>query len=553
MIRKAKVASLLLALSVVMGCSRSDADLVLINGNIHTLDEKQPHATALASKHGKIVFVGDDEGARKRASESARIIDLRGATVVPGLIDAHGHMRNLGRFLSQVSLVGTTSKDEIIARVREAAATTPKGRWIQGRGWDQNDWDVQVFPTRHDLAEFTDHPVYLRRIDGHAAWVNDVALEIAGITTDTPDPSGGRIVRHGNGEPTGVLVDNAEDLVSEKIPPASDAELDDWMRLAVRHCNELGLVGVHDAGTRSRHLSSYERLTAAGDMSLRVYAMLSADEMGLVEGYFDEGPTTTADGRVVIRSFKMYVDGALGSRGASLLVPYRDDPGNFGLLVEDPNRLVELTERGVEAGFQACAHAIGDRGNRIMLDIYEDVLRGRRPEKYRLRIEHAQVVSLDDIHRFAAIGVVPSMQPTHCTSDMYWAEERVGPERIEGAYAWRTLLDDGNRIPFGSDFPVESANPLWGIYAAITRQDHSGWPADGWHPEQRVTREEALRGFTIDAAWAEFAEKERGTLTKGKRADITVLDRDILAVPPAEILQTEVRYTIVDGDVVYEQ
>ncbi|MDH3197900.1 MAG: amidohydrolase [Candidatus Krumholzibacteria bacterium] len=532
------------------GQAPPEADLI-VTGTIVTMTRAAARAEAVAVRDGRIMYVGDEAGARAHAGASTRWIDARGV-VLPGLVDAHGHLRNLGRLLHTLQLTGTRSKEAVVARVREAQAESAPGQWIYGRGWDQNDWEAQAFPTWQDLEGTGANPVYLRRVDGHAAWVNRAALEIAGVTRDTPDPPGGRILRDARGEPTGVLVDKATDLVYLRIPEPSDQELDAWMRSAVVHCNEAGLTGVHDAGTGRRVLDSLRRLARAGALTLRVYAMLDADEPDLIDAQLAAGPSVELDGYLTIRAVKAYADGALGSRGAALLEPYSDEPSQAGLVITTPDSLRALSARAAAAGFQMCTHAIGDRGNRMALDAYAAVFGGPDHDGRRFRVEHCQVLAPDDIPRFAALGVIASMQPAHATSDMYWAEARVGGERIRGAYAWRTLLDSGAALAFGSDFPVESVSPLLGIHAAAARQDAEGWPEGGWYPEQRLSVEEAVRAFTVGAAYAAFQEAELGTIAVGRRADLTVLDRDIFAAPAAEILAVRVDYTIVGGAIVYE-
>jgi len=560
-VRDAKIAVLtaVFVTLATLGCTADDAvdstgtaDFIFYGGNIYTMVEGGPTAEAVVVKGDRIVYAGAFAGAKKFSGEGTTQIDLDGAAMIPGLVDAHAHLRSLGRYLAQLKLEAAESPAVVREMVLEAQKSTPPGRWIQGRGWDQNDWEVKEFPTWRDLSGTEGNPVYFRRVDGHAAWVNSAALELCGVTGDTPDPDGGRIIRGPDGEPTGVFVDNAMDLISDNIPDASPEEIDEWMLAAVRHCNSLGLVGMHDAGIDEDDLASFERLYDRGEMSLRVYCMLSTDDEDLefAEAQVRRGPREAAGGRVTVRAIKLYADGALGSRGAAMLAPYSDDPGNTGLLVDPPAELERLTRLALDNGFQVCTHAIGDRGNRVILDAYEKALAGRAGDP-RLRVEHAQIVSLEDIPRFKRLGVIPSMQPTHCTSDMYWAQDRVGPQRVLGAYAWRRFLEDGNRIPCGSDFPVEGANPLWGVYAGVTRQDHSGWPDGGWYPGQRLTMEEVVRGFTIDAAYAGFSENETGTIEAGKLADLTVLDKDPFAVAPVEIIATRATMTVVGGEIVY--
>jgi predicted amidohydrolase YtcJ len=530
-------------------------DLVFYNGAIYSMDAKSTTPAAVAVSGGRVVWSGDLAGAERLAGADARWIDLEGETMLPGLVDAHGHLKSLGRSLAQLQLEGTTSPGQVREMVLEAAKRSPAGSWIQGRGWDQNDWDVKEFPTWRDLEGVEGHAVFLRRVDGHAVWVNRKALELCGVTRDSADPEGGRIVRDADGNPTGILIDNAVDLVSVRIPDPTPYELDGWLLSAIRHCNSLGLVGMHDAGTTADVLESLDRISRRGELTLHVYCMLSSEkkDSGFLQAELERGPHEEAGGMVVVRAIKLYADGALGSRGAALLEAYSDDTGNMGLLIDSTEKLESISRQALERGFQVCTHAIGDRGNRVILDVYESLLSGNAGADRRFRVEHCQIVSPQDIQRFRKLGVIPSMQPTHATSDMYWAEARVGKERIAGAYAWRKFLDGGNRLPLGSDFPVESANPLWGIYAAVTRQDRDGWPDGGWYPEQRMTVTEAVTGFTVDAAYAEFGENDRGTIEVGKRADFTVIDRDIFRVPPSEILEARVTLTVVGGRLVYER
>lgn len=549
--------ALLILTAVVVAlasCSREgsqSADIVLFNGVIHTMADSS-RATAIAIRGDRIVYVGDDEGMRAFRGKNTRAIDLSGQMVLPGLVDAHGHLDNLGRFLEDVDLVGTTSRADMLQRVRDAQTRTPAGGWIHGRGWDQNDWEDTAFPTWRDLAGTEANPVYLDRVDGHAVLLNRAALDAAGITRATPDPAGGRIERDAKGEPTGVLVDNAEKLVLEKIPPDTDADYDRRLSRALAECNRLGLVGVHDAGTDPRVLASLRRLGERGALTLNIYAMLDSDYPALVRSFFESGPSTEFDGRLVLRSVKLRADGALGSRGAALLAPYDDDPGNVGLLVDEPDSLYLWTREALRAGFQVCTHAIGDRGNRVTLDAYQKALEEVPSPDARLRIEHCQVVDTSDIPRFAALNVIASMQPTHATSDMPWAARRVGEERLQGAYAWRTFLNSGAVLAFGSDFPVESVNPLWGLYAAVTRTDHAGNPPGGWRMAEALTMAEAVRAFSAGAAYAAFDDGDAGVIAVGKRADLSVFDHDLFTVPPRAILASHCTLTMVRGVVVYE-
>ncbi len=530
------------------------ADLLLFNGVVHTMDAAVPTADAVAVRGDRIVALGEDALALR--GETTRAMDLKGKAVLPGLHDAHAHFLGLGKTLQNLDLKGTTSAQEVGDRVRAACAGAAPDEWIYGRGWDQNDWEVAEFPSWRDLHGCDDNPVYLSRVDGHALWANDVALRKAGIHKGTADPDGGRILRDANGIPTGVLVDNAETLVLELVPAPSHEQLVERAMLAQEECLRLGLTSVTDAGVDAAGFAVYEELGSEGRLKIRIHAMVQG-QAELIEQQLALGPRSGLyDHHLGVRAIKLYADGALGSRGAALLAPYSDEPDHSGLVVTDPDEIHDVCVRALQRGFQVCTHAIGDRGNRVALDAYERALADVRAENgdlpdHRFRVEHAQVLHLDDIPRFAALGVLPSMQPTHATSDMPWAEARLGADRLAGAYAWRRLLDTGARMPLGSDFPVESADPLWGIYAAITRQDHAGEPAGGWLPDQRLTAHEAVQGFTLDAAYGSFEEDLKGSLVVGKLADLVVLDRDILAVDPARIPQAEVVLTVVGGEVVH--
>ena len=528
------------------------ADLILRRGVFYPVQPAGRVEGSLAVRGGRIVYLGPDAGVEKLRGPRTQVLDLHGRAVTPGLIDAHSHFMGLGRALQQVDLVGTTSFQEIVARVREAASRAPAGTWIRGHGWDQNDWPEKAFPTHEALsAAVPDHPVWLSRIDGHAALVNARAMEILGIDAAIKDPSGGRFLRDASGRPTGVLVDNAMDVVEGKMPEPTEADREHALRLATRHCAEVGLTTVTDMGIGDGDYRAYAALKKAGELPLRA-ALFLTDNGALLAHWFERGPEIDPEARLTVRGVKMYIDGALGSRGAALIEPYNDDPGNLGLLVSTGPHLEEVSRRALAKGFQVAIHAIGDRGGLVALDAMERALGGPRPEA-RFRLEHAQVLRLQDIERMARLGVIASMQPTHATSDMPWAGDRVGAARLAGAYAWRKVLNAGGRLALGSDFPVESADPRLGLYAAVTRQDLQGNPAGGWFPGERLTREEALRGFTLDAAWSLFLDQEVGSLEVGKRADLVVFARDPMTVPEAEIPRAEIDYTMVDGQVVYER
>ena len=540
-------------LLILLALQQAPADLIVTNARIYTSDVNRPVAEALAVRDGLIAFVGSNRGALALAGPKTERLDLSGRTVIAGMVDAHAHLLGLGQALRTVNLVGTKSYDEVIARVVERAKTARPGEWIRGRGWDQNDWADTRFPTHAALSRAVpNNPVYLTRVDGHAALVNAKALELAQVTAATPDPAGGRLIRDSANNPTGVLVDNAQAVVGRVIPAASPAELREQTLAAIAEANRWGLTGIHDAGVDAPGIDVYEALAKEGRYNLRNYVMVRASD-SVLDAYMRRGPQQRLyGGRLWIRAIKLVADGALGSRGAALLEPYSDDPGNTGLLTTPPERIKSVAVRALRAGFQVNVHAIGDRANRIVLDQFEAALREVPTADHRFRIEHAQILSYQDIPRFAELDVIPSMQGSHQTSDMYWAPNRLGLARLSGAYAWRSLLNTGVIIPNGSDFPVEAVNPLISFHSFITRQDADNYPPGGWMPEQRTTRQEALWSITLWPAYASFMEKESGTLTAGKFADFVVLDRDIMTVAAEEILRTRVLMTVLAGRTVYK-
>ena len=529
------------------------ADLVITAPAIVTLDAARPRATAVAVRAGRVVAVGTAEEMKPHLGRATRRIHLKEGAVVPGLGDAHLHVEGMGDALETVDLVGAATLEEAVGRVRARASTLPAGEWVRGRGWDQNDWPGKAFPTAAALDAATgERPAFLRRVDGHAAWVNTRALALAGITAATADPSGGRILRAPDGSPSGVLVDAAMDLVASKIPAATREARKRRIARGLRAAAEAGLTAVHDAGVDLEAVALYKELLAEGPLPVRAYLMIRGPEEFLDHAATLRPEVGLGDGQLTVRAVKVVADGALGSRGALLLSPYADESGTRGLLTVDPATFRRMLERAVALGFQVNTHAIGDAANRLVLDAYQQAFGGGGAPERRFRIEHAQVVAPQDVPRFKALGVVPSVQPTHCTSDMYWATDRLGERRAEGAYLWRTFLDLGLRLPAGSDAPVESAAVVAGLYAAVTRQDAKGWPEGGWHPRERVSAEEALRMFSADVAWAAFEEEDRGVIAAGKRADFTVLSRDPTAVPPADLLKTQALVTVVGGRVVHD-
>jgi predicted amidohydrolase YtcJ len=534
------------------------ADVHLLTAaRIHTSDPAQPQVEAMVwDASGRVLAVGDAKALLARYPDAERV-DAGDATVVPGLIDAHGHVMGLGYALMQADLTGARDKAEVVARLKAYEKTLPEGAWLLGGGWDQNDWPEKAFPTAADLdAAFPDRPVWLDRVDGHAGWANSAAMTavekaMSGRTLAGDwQPDGGRILRDGD-KATGVFVDGAMGLVSEVLPAPDDAYRTQALERALAAAARDGLTGVHDMGVSSTDLALYKRFADAGKLSLRIDAYANGDGQALAD-LCEHGAYRHPGGRLEMRGVKLFIDGALGSRGAALLTDYSDEPGNRGLLVTDPATYEGSVRKAKGCGVQVATHAIGDRGNRIVLDTYERVLGDDAKSDHRWRVEHAQIVSPEDIPRFAPLGVIASMQPTHATSDMPWAEERLGKERLFGAYAWQRFLHSGAHLALGSDFPVESPDPRLGLYAAVTRQDRDGQPPGGWLPDQRLSAAEALRGFTADAAYAGFDEKQVGKLAPGLRADFVILAEDPLAVPASQLDDLEIESTWVDGKPVYE-
>jgi len=520
------------------------ADLVVNNATIYTSNPAQPRAKAMAIRNGRIVAIGDN--VRAHIGPKTQVMDLRGAAVIPGLIDSHVHMSGLGQLLETADLRHVKTVAEVAAMVKARAARAPKGSWIRARNWDQTNWGGE-FPLHAALTEAApEHPVFLTRVDGHAGWVNQKAMELAGIDDKTPDPMGGKIIRDSAGRATGVLIDRAQGLVGAKIPGATDDEIVSRLRAAARECARLGLTSVHDAGVGEQELRAYRKLLTAGQLPVRVYAMIGG-EGRMWTRFLETGPEINE--RLTVRSIKLMADGAMGSRGAAFWQPYADDPGNTGLMILKQETVERVARQALEKGFQVNTHAIGDRANRMVLDAYGKVL-GENNAK-RFRVEHAQAISLPDFALFKKFDVIASMQSTHATSDMRWALARLGPDRISGAYAQKRMLKAGVIVANGSDFPVEEPNPLMGFYAAVSRQDAAGMPAGGWRPEERFTRDEALRSWTWAGAYAAFEEGWKGTLEPNKVADFLVLSGDVMKLPLAELPKVKVRMTFLAGQTVY--
>lgn len=537
------------------GCARpastDDATLIIVNARIYTVDADQPEAQALAIRGDRLAIVGTNDEALALRGTGTQVIDAGGRAVIPGLHDAHGHVLGLGQSLQQVDLRGTGSAQAVVDAVRARAQTLPAGQWVVGRGWDQNDWPGVAWPTAAALdAAIPDRPVYLSRVDGHAAWVNSAAMRAAGLTGATADPEGGRVLRGPDGRPSGVLIDTAMGLVARHIPAADRDTRRAQLRLADDTAARLGLTMVHDAGVAWDDALLYREVADAGALKTRLYVMLRPPR----DGETLPTPVIGHAGHLVnVRAVKLVADGALGSRGAALHEPYTDEPGTRGLLVTPPERLHAQALAAVKAGYQPCIHAIGDRANTAVLDLFEQLQRdvpGSRA--LRMRNEHAQILRASDIPRFAALDVIASVQATHATSDMPWVADRIGEQRTrEGAYMWQALRRSGARLANGSDFPVEEPNPMLGFHAAITRQDREGRPPGGWMADQRLTRAEALHSFTAGAAYAAHLERELGSVRPGMFADVLVLSADIMQVPAAEVLSARPLLTIRGGRVTF--
>lgn len=500
---------------------------------------------------GKVLARGGDELITRYPG--ARQLNGQGKTLLPGLIDGHGHVLGLGQNLSQVDLRTSSSEAQAVAQVAAFAKTQPQAQWILGRGWNQVLWPTQQFPGLSLLDEaISDKPVWLTRVDGHAGWANSKALQLAGITKDSIDPPGGQIMRDAKGNPTGVLIDNAMLLLEKQIPQQNEAERQAALKAAFDHLLSLGITSTHDAGVDAANLASYQQLQQQQQIPLRIYAMLAATDPQL-PAWLKAGPIDDPMDILDVRSVKIYGDGALGSRGAALIDAYSDKAGEKGLLVTQPDALTELMKMTIQAGFQANVHAIGDYANKLALDRFEILTNAEQRKQGRHRIEHAQIVAPKDIPRFASLGILPSMQPTHATSDKNMAGARLGVARLRGAYAWRSFVDQGSRIVGGSDYPVELANPFFGLHAAVTRQDQQNQPAGGWLPEQKLNLTEALRAFTVDAAYGAYQDEAMGSLLPGMWADFILVDRDIGTLPAEQLWQAQVLQSWVGGNLRYQR
>lgn len=554
--RKWRLVFFLVGLFIEGMARAEDADLLLTNGNVHTVREKQPKAEAIAVKANRIVFVGSNEDAKK--FHAAKIVDLHGSTVVPGFTDSHCHIFGIGEREMRLNLEGTNSLEDFLGRVKERVDKTGPGKWISGRGWIETFWKPPQFPTRHDLDKIApNNPVFLTRADGHASIANSAALKIARIDKNTPDPFGGQILKK-NSEPNGMLLDNAQDLVARNIPKPTEDEREEALLRGIDREVKLGWCGIQNAGSHKEDVDLIRKAFETGKIKIRfVNAVYGPGEDA--QSFLREGSIIDAfDHHFTQRTIKVLVDGALGSRGAALLKPYSDAPETSGLLRQKPEELRPMFEEALRRGIQVETHAIGDRANRLILDLYEQAFKAVPPEERKIReprwrIEHAQIVDPDDIPRFAELGVIPSMQPSHAISDLFFAPARLGMDRLVGAYAWQSFIKSGCIIAGGSDAPVERGEPMIEFYAAVARKSIKGKSGEGWHPEQAVSRKDALKMFTIWPAYAAFQERDKGSIEVGKLADFTVLSQDIMKIPETEILETRNDMTVIGGEIIYSR
>jgi predicted amidohydrolase YtcJ len=537
----------------------ASADLVFKNGNVYTANDKAPQAQAIAIKGDRIVFVGANADVQRFVGPNTRVVDLQGKTVLPGFTDSHQHLSGVGQREMTLNLEGTTSLEDFLAKVKARVDQARPGDWITGRGWIETHWKPPVFPTRSDLDKVApNNPMILARADGHGSVANSAALNLAGITKDTPNPFGGEISKDKqSGEPNGMLLDSAQGLVRRRVPPTSAEDAERAVVLGVKRNIELGWTQIQDAGGGYNDVEIFKKLYAAGTIKLRIYKAVHGPGPSATR-LLNEGPTIGAfENRFTFRTIKVVSDGALGSRGAALHDPYSDAPDTSGFLTVKAEELRPMLVDALRKGIQVETHAIGDRANRFVLDEYEAALKAvpvaeRKVADPRWRMEHAQIVTPSDIPRFAKLGIIPSMQPSHAIGDLFFAPSRVGIKRLNGSYAWESFIKSGLVVPGGSDAPVERGEPMIEFYAAVARKDQKGFSGEGWHPEEAVTRAQALKMFTLWPAYAAFEEKLRGSIEVGKLADLTILSADIMKIPETEILKTRCVMTVINGEIVFE-
>lgn len=539
------------------------ADLLIHHGSLYTVNPDQPRAEAVASKEGRIVFVGSNEAAKAFIGPQTRQINLEGHTLIPGFIESHAHLMGLGHSKLNLDLSQVGNYDELIALVEEAVRKAKPGEWIQGRGWHQSKWTpqpatmVRGFQTHHRLSEVSpNNPVWLKHASGHAGFANAKAMEVAGVHGRSTFSEGGEIIKDAQGKPTGIFNERAQGLITQHIPEATASQNDQALELAIEECLRHGICSFQDAGSSQEDIDRFQRFLSEDRLGINLWVMLSGGNPGLLENWYQQGPSIDPEGRLTIRAIKMYADGALGSRGAWLLKPYTDMPGHTGHAVMDMNQIEQVAHQGLEHGFQVCVHAIGDRANQEVLDRFQAAFEANpdAARDHRFRIEHAQHLHPEDIPRFSKLGVIASMQGIHMASDRPWAIDRLGQQRIlEGAYVWQKLIQSGAKVINGTDAPVEPVSPIASFYASVSRKTLRGTPEGGYEADQKMTREQALRSYTLDAAYGGFEEHLKGSLEVGKRADFTVLSQDIMTVPEEKLLATKVLYTIVGGKVRYER
>ena len=559
---------LLLTFSCGLNESAEKADVVYKNGMVYTMDDNAPEAKAVAVKNGRIIYVGTTSGVAAHEGEATKIIDLKGQTMTPGFIESHAHLMGIGYNKLELDLMYVKTYDELVEKVAEAVEKAEPGQWITGRGWHQSKWIevpekvVKGFQTHDQLSAVSpDNPVYLSHASGHASFANAKAMQLAGVNRLSIESlsakvEGGEIIKDELGNPTGVFTERASSLVGRLVPQNDEERNDLALEMAIQECLEKGITSFHDAGSGQATIDRLQRFKDAGKLGIRMYVLLTGRSPELLEEWYKRGPMIdTEDHFLTVRSIKLNCDGALGSRGAWLLEGYTDRPDHTGHETLPMEMVTEVSDKGLELGFQVCSHAIGDRANREILDRYEEAIK-KNPEgakDHRFRIEHAQHLHPDDIPRFGSLGVIPAMQAVHMSSDRPWAIDRLGEKRIvEGAYVWQKLLQSGSKIINGTDAPVEPVDPLPSFYASVSRRTLAGLPEGGYEPDQKMSRTEALRSFTLDAAYGEFEEDFKGSIEVGKAADFTVFDKNIMTIPENDILKAKVAMTIVNGKVAYE-
>lgn len=552
------IATLSIILLFITGCSNEQnndtATMVLLSGNVITVDDEFSIKSAVAIKDNKIIAVGSDDQINRYIGDGTQVIDLAGKTVLPGLIDVHGHIHSYGRLLQNLDLNNTTSYAEIVDMVAAKAATLNPGEWIIGQGWDQNNWEEKIFPTHEALSAVSpNNPVILNRTDGHAILSNKRAMDIAGISDFTPDPDGGKIIRDKNGSATGVFVDLAEELIRQ-YEPVTDKNIADRLTVTADKALSVGLTMVHDLGTSPAELTVFEKMAQDNELNIRLNIMFD-NPVGNINytDFFNRNKIENInDHMLVAKGIKLYRDGALGSRGALLSEPYHDATHNYGIEVATEEEIYKISKAALETGIQVVTHAIGDAAVTTTLDSYEKAFKESGKTDHRFRMEHAQIIKEEDVNRFTELGVIPGVQPGSVITDMDWTETRIGPERIKRAYLFRDFLNTGSPLVFSSDFPTESINPFEGIYRAVTRMHEDGTPVGGWNIQQAVTIEEAIKAHTKWAAYSAFQEDVLGSIEAGKYADFTIIDRDILNIDPKELPATKVHYTIIGGEIKFE-